>query len=201
MATKTCSKCGVLRDVVAFSRDSSKPDGLYSSCSECRATYARSAPVRERRRAQYAADPAPVISAVVRARDVRRRQDPEYRKREAAYERERRRRPDVKSRLKDSDLRRQYGMSSADLDRMLATQGGRCAVCREAFGHTRLNRPNVDHDHVTGRVRGLLCLKCNTGIGHLGDSVSSVAKAAAYLGAHEHQDGIGAGLVFWMGGQ
>lgn len=51
-------------------------------------------------------------------------------------------------------LRRRYGIGQADVDRMLAAQGGLCAMCGKA------DPEHVDHDHETGRVRGLLCFNC-----------------------------------------
>lgn len=51
-----------------------------------------------------------------------------------------------------------YGLSPADYDRLLALQGGRCAICR---GRPKSKRLAVDHSHVTGAVRGLLCSRCN----------------------------------------
>jgi hypothetical protein len=65
-------------------------------------------------------------------------------------------------------LRRKYRMSIEDYDRMLAAQGGVCAICK---GPSKRKNGlfDVDHDHKTGKVRGLLCHGCNTGIGLLGD--------------------------------
>jgi hypothetical protein len=54
-------------------------------------------------------------------------------------------------------LRRRYGITAADFDEMFAVQGGLCAICREAPAE------QVDHDHETKRVRGLLCFNCNPG--------------------------------------
>jgi hypothetical protein len=76
-------------------------------------------------------------------------------------------------------LRQHYGIGSADYNRMLAEQDGRCAVCRgESDGHGELH---VDHDHVSGRIRGLLCASCNIGIGNLKDDAAIVLAAHAYL--------------------
>ena len=63
---------------------------------------------------------------------------------------------------------------------MLAAQDGKCAICgttstgnRKAF--------HVDHDHKTGKVRGLLCSNCNTGIGNLRDDIGLLNRAIEYL--------------------
>ena len=69
-----------------------------------------------------------------------------------------------------------YGLRDDEYRSMVARQGGRCAVC------ARLTRPlYVDHDHRTGKLRGLLCDRCNRAIGHLQDSPGVCRAAAEYL--------------------
>lgn len=77
-------------------------------------------------------------------------------------------------------LRRRYGITGEHYDRMLAEQDGLCAICRE--------RPaaHVDHDHASGRVRGLLCFNCNQALGNFSDRTDFMLAAIAYLQA----DGI-----------
>jgi hypothetical protein len=72
-------------------------------------------------------------------------------------------------------LREQYGLTVEEYDRLLAAQGGGCALCGSA------ERLAIDHDHDTGAVRGLLCHACNTGIGLLRDDPERALRAAAYL--------------------
>jgi hypothetical protein len=72
-----------------------------------------------------------------------------------------------------------YGVSIEEFKARLARQGNRCAICNSEFRKT----PNVDHDHQTGKIRGLLCGGCNTGMGNLGDSSSRLRAAADYLDA------------------
>lgn len=80
-------------------------------------------------------------------------------------------------------LKSKWGMEPADFDRMLAEQGGACAVCS---GPTKAGHHYcIDHCHTTGKIRGLLCHDCNMGIGKLGDTAASVAKALAYLNEFE----------------
>lgn len=72
-----------------------------------------------------------------------------------------------------------YGINVDDYDRMFAAQDGRCGIC----GSTDPGRPNfsVDHCHVGGHVRGLLCVKCNSLIGMADDDVARLRAAAAYI--------------------
>src|SRR5262249_52903505 len=136
----------------------------------------------ERRRERYAQDP--VLREKVRGwnkayRDAHRPQinahqrerfasDPEFRERMRARGRGEPRR---------KSLLAQYGLTPADYAAMLKRQGGRCAICRERPGH----RLYVDHCHVTGRVRGLLCIRCNFAVGLFKDRPDLLRAGAVYL--------------------
>lgn len=73
-----------------------------------------------------------------------------------------------------------YALEPGDYNILYTQQVGRCAICLWATGKAR--RLAVDHDHKTGRVRGLLCGPCNQFIGRMGDSPAAFLRAAAYLG-------------------
>lgn len=75
-------------------------------------------------------------------------------------------------------IKQKYGLSEDGYLSLLGSQNGACAICRKPFGDAV---PNVDHDHSTGLVRGLLCTVCNTGVGKLGDSVEGLTAALRYL--------------------
>lgn len=77
-------------------------------------------------------------------------------------------------------LRRRYGITAEHADALLAEQGGLCAICREAPA------AHVDHDHATGRVRGLLCFNCNGALGQFRDRPDLMLRAYAYLTASGH---------------
>ena len=79
-------------------------------------------------------------------------------------------------------LRRRYGIGQAEVDAMLAEQGGLCAACRT-------DEPkHVDHDHKTGRVRGMLCFLCNQALGNVRDDVRRLQGLIDYL----HRDAVAA---------
>lgn len=79
---------------------------------------------------------------------------------------------------------RTYGLTNEQLVQLLHRQGGRCQICRQSFVRGRALRKTfyVDHCHKTQRVRGLLCPRCNTAIGLLGDNGRLFARAAGYVG-------------------
>jgi len=82
---------------------------------------------------------------------------------------------------KKSRIRGQYDMSMEDFEELMALQNGACAIC----GHSDMSDKNifpvVDHCHESGKVRGLLCMNCNQGLGKFKDSTSNLTAAMAYL--------------------
>lgn len=76
-----------------------------------------------------------------------------------------------------------YGLTLEAFDELLESQLFCCAICKTT-NWGQHNRPHVDHDHATGKVRGLLCLRCNVGIGMLNDDPSLLSIAITYLSHH-----------------
>lgn len=73
-----------------------------------------------------------------------------------------------------------YGLPLEDYNRMFAKQNGCCKICgKHQSGFKK--RLFVDHDHKTGRIRGLLCFKCNAGIGNFDDDAVRMSDAIKYL--------------------
>lgn len=75
-------------------------------------------------------------------------------------------------------LMQKYGISVADWDRLYDDQLGRCVICLTTLADVKVC---VDHDHVTGEVRGLLCNVCNQGLGYFGDDAVRLQRAIDYL--------------------
>jgi len=77
-----------------------------------------------------------------------------------------------------------YGVTLAAFNEMVQKQGGGCAICglNERVSYKGVaSRLCVDHDHRTGRFRGVLCRRCNAAIGLMQDSADYLSKAALYL--------------------
>lgn len=74
-----------------------------------------------------------------------------------------------------------YGVPRGWYDATLATQGGKCAVCRSLTPGGRFQNFHVDHCHASGKVRGLLCNACNHLLGCARDNVQTLRAAARYL--------------------
>ena len=76
-------------------------------------------------------------------------------------------------------LKRHYGITQEEYDAMLIKQAGGCAICGKPPLDVKFL--SVDHNHQTGKVRGLLCRKCNLAIGILQDDPSLLRRAVNYL--------------------
>ena len=77
-------------------------------------------------------------------------------------------------------LKKRYGITPEDYAKMLSNQSGGCEICGKPSTNYK-RRLHVDHDHLTGNLRGLLCVKCNLGIGYFNDSVGLLDNAKEYL--------------------
>lgn len=95
--------------------------------------------------------------------------------------------PDAYKRMqRDANLKHAYGMTHDDFEVMLAEQGGKCKICKRGLSHELGKRntpdtPAIDHCHTTGKVRGVLCLNCNTVLGKAYDNVDILSSAITYL--------------------
>lgn len=78
-------------------------------------------------------------------------------------------------------LKAKYDITPEHYDTMLEEQGGVCAICETDKPGGPWEKFKVDHDHKTGKVRGLLCQHCNVGLGHFNDSPDLLATAIDYL--------------------
>lgn len=78
-------------------------------------------------------------------------------------------------------LKKKFGISPEQYDELLRKQDSRCAICGAYEGDKSKRKLAVDHNHKTKEVRGLLCTKCNMGIGYLKDDVQILKNAIGYL--------------------
>lgn len=158
---KTCSSCLDEKPTSSFGRDKRRKDGLRGECRECR-------------KGEYERWKA---SATAEQRDRRRRQNREnMRSLYANGYRTSGRYPEAARR---ANLRVKFGMTVEQYDKMLLDQSGSCAICEEACPSGR--NLAVDHDHDSGVIRGLLCGRCNMGLGQFRDRPELLSAAAAYL--------------------
>lgn len=94
---------------------------------------------------------------------------------------------------REKDLKRTFGIDLAEYQRMFVEQKGVCGVCRKPELSKRNGKTKwlaVDHDHVTGQVRGLLCGKCNPMIGYADEDQDVLLAAAEYLKKYVRPDNV-----------
>jgi hypothetical protein len=161
MSIKHCTRCQTTKPRSEFGRDRSRRDGLYPWCKPCKRTNAkicreRSPEEARTRTERYQAKRDANIEARTR-----------YLQRAAAY-----------------TLQKRYGITTADYNVIWDGQGGICAICGRPPKAGRWGSLQVDHDHDTGEIRGLLCFSCNAGLGQLGDSPESLERALCYVASH-----------------
>lgn len=86
-----------------------------------------------------------------------------------------------RERKRDESYKRKYKSSLSDYEKLLKSQKGLCAICKTSDPGKNRNNFAVDHCHDTGAVRGLLCDRCNRGLGYFLDNAILLLKAAMYL--------------------
>jgi len=86
-----------------------------------------------------------------------------------------------KEKIKNSRLKRIYNISIDEYNNILLTQNNRCAICKKPLDLQNPKHVHIDHDHKTGKVRGILCNKCNSAIGYLNDNIEYIKNALEYL--------------------
>lgn len=170
MSTKQCLRCKRVKPLDQFHKQAQAKDGRQVYCSSCGIEKGAEwrALNRDRQRAteraRYAADPE-------KARERQRK----YRERHGE-----RLKPAWKETRRIATLA-SYGLTLDDYAEMLDGQDNRCALCKSDDPTHWSNQFQVDHDHETGRVRGLLCASCNGGLGLFKDDPILLAEAIDYL--------------------
>ena len=175
--SRRCNACGVPKALSEFPKNSRLKTGYEGSCLECRRASSRRWKASHLERARQ--------SSREWARNNRERMNATRRAWRAAH-------PEL-SRARKLALRRKslYGLSVADVAALLAFQDGKCAICKrditvdDPYKTARRTRVSVDHNHVTGRIRGLLCPDCNRVLGMMHDDPALLRAAANYLESKE----------------
>lgn len=98
----------------------------------------------------------------------------------AAY----RKTPRGRANVINNSRRRKYGVTPEQFKQLFTVQGGQCAICFATKAGGRDGTWHLDHDHTTGTPRGVLCARCNVGLGHFDDDAERLTQAANYLKAN-----------------
>ena len=160
---KLCKKCGALKALAEFYKNRGARDGLRPECKACtnaiRLRRYRQNPEREiaRVRAWQRANPRRVKAWSEKNRDKRLKK------------------------LREIHLRNKFNLRVEEYDAILEAQGGVCALC-ESLPTAGISL-HVDHDHGTGEIRGLLCVRCNNALGLFREDPDLLKRVARYVTA------------------
>ena len=158
---KFCPRCKLVRPITDFRGSRSSKDGLAGYCRPCSKAYA--AWYHKNVRVQKEGDGL-----------------------DRLHEWAKNHKEKVNEKSRKGQFRRmltRYGLTEEGYDALLRDQEGKCGLCRQEARHEeRLTRLVFDHDHQTGQLRGLICGRCNRGLGLLGDDLVSLKRAVEYLG-------------------
>lgn len=138
---KICTRCKKSKNKTDFSIEKKRKSGLHPVCKECVNTYQRAHRKTEKYR--------------IWAHKFKRTK--KYKEKSKIYWNKN------KDKIKDRRLVQMFGISNKDYLEMFKNQKGKCAICnKKPSGQKRFH---IDHCHITNKVRGLLCVKCNAGLG------------------------------------
>ena len=149
---KKCRICNHIKPVTSFFKNGfRRKDGTSGTRNECKAC-------SNRTHKEYVEENREKLNAYMKSRYT----------------------PQEQNRIREYGLNRMYGLSTDDYQSLLNKQRNGCAICKRSPDDNR--RPlDVDHSHTTGKIRGLLCMRCNRAMGMFQDNPKILIKAAQYL--------------------
>jgi DNA repair exonuclease SbcCD ATPase subunit len=156
-AKHTCSTCKVDKDVSSFSKNKSRANGLHNQCKDCNKTqYLKNAESRKQTMREY--DKANASVRNLKAK---------------TYQQD--------GRARWWDIKKKYDITKEQYEMMLTKQNHQCYICGVKHTDKHRKRLFIDHNHENGKIRGLLCQSCNTGLGHFRDNPILLEQAINYL--------------------
>jgi len=176
MNTKICNICKIekLATEEHFYEGSCK-DGLASSCIDCHKIYMKNwrarnkDRIRKARKQYYQKHKKEAIQYQQNHKEQMKIYDKKYRQRHS-------------DRIKNKNLKYIYGITLEDKKKIYKNQNNKCKICDNFFD---INLLKIDHNHLTNEIRGLLCNKCNAGIGFLQENLKILQNAINYLKEYE----------------
>lgn len=165
---KKCCKCKKIHPLDDFAKSRRSTDGLQPRCRHCQRKmdqdrYRKNAKeIKERRKKKYLSDPESERQRSLKWYHLNHKK------------------------ARDTTILRRHGIRHEQYQSMSRAQKQACAICNSIPDNQHLC---IDHDHVTGSIRGLLCRKCNLLIGCAGDSIERLRVAIEYLAHWQEEEG------------
>jgi hypothetical protein len=157
MTTKTCYKCNKSKTIDSFSKEKRSKDGLHCWCINCLRKYNRNYTRQWRKN-----NPDKTKEA-----ELKRKRNPSY-----------------FSNNRKNNIKIRHSITLEQYEQMLVKQNGVCAICGNpemVENQYRQISLSIDHNHKTGKIRGLLCIKCNTLLGRIEGNLDLIPKFFEYL--------------------
>jgi hypothetical protein len=163
---KTCSKCNLEKEISEFKKRSDRTNQYKSKCSTCLSEYYKIC------NKEYRSSHKKKKITAEKAREY--------------YDNFKNKHPTMRTYKRETHLLYSYGIALIEYDNLHKSQDGLCAICGKQETKKNITTGetvplSVDHDHVSGKIRGLLCNHCNHAIGNLKDNPELLRKAADYL--------------------
>jgi hypothetical protein len=196
---KKCSKCSKLKELSEFWKDNKAKDGLNSRCKQCtRVAALEYYRVHKESRKEYTKEYGRTHKMEAKARSKKYRDFHKIEIKEYTKEYYKMHKDEInkkckeysklhKTKRKDQHIKYAYGITSEEYDQIFLEQDGKCKICGIHQNELKRNLA-VDHNHMTGKVRGLLCTKCNTVLGLVNDDPVLLIKAEEYLESFMEDD-------------
>lgn len=164
---KYCSCCKEFKTLDQFHHNKSKKDGFTPYCKKCNGEYSKKWSDKNK--------------------DLKRKNNKKWylRNKEEVKNKSKQYRIENPISVLENNLKK-HGLTILEYNKLFQLQNGLCKICKKPeIRKNQFNkkpcRLNVDHDHKTGKIRGLLCNACNTALGLLRDNIANLNRAIRYL--------------------
>lgn len=179
---KKCSTCQEIQEITCFNKRPISKDGYTGVCKSCRTANLKWWDSTKEMKTKKHCSSCDQIKDVAKFHINHRMIDGfQSRCKQCVSDYQKKNRKRFTKRKRNSNLLRNYGIDENQYNFMLWAQENKCLICDKEFGPDRKDWPHVDHCHETEEVRGLLCTKCNVGIGMFLDDVDRLQRAIQYL--------------------
>lgn len=175
---KTCSKCNELKPLTEYTKDSRNKDGRINVCNTCRRAAVKQArqenPERFR---QYDKNRYNSRKEWREQYVLKNREQINANKREWAKKN--------REKIQNTDRKRRYGVTKSVYKQTLVEQNNNCTICIKKLDLNKPRAVHTDHNHATGKFRGILCHNCNHILGHAKENIEILKLAIEYIIKHK----------------
>lgn len=154
---RICCKCKIEKDISEFTKDKNDKTGFTYSCKKCRLNIFK----------QWKLNNPEKYKETIQKRKYKQK---EY------YSL-----PEIKLKYRKKFIERKFNISYSDYEKMQIKQNNKCAICGNEENSADKDYLSVDHNHESGDIRGLLCTRCNVGLGYFKDNIQNLKNAINYL--------------------